>query len=262
MLVFVDGTKCRFPISWSQLRLTNSPLQAVLGSYIWSAFISMVREASQVHGMIIKTELYLDQVVKEALISTYAYIGDIQCCEKVFEEVGTVSNRSIWSAFISGVSIHSLERSVQLLTRMCCEGIWPNAKCYASIFSSVNSVELGKQLHSSTIKDGFVQIVLVGSSLSTMYSRCDNLDDSYKVSWTSMVAGFATHGHSVEAFQTFRNMIADGFMPDHVSLTAIISGCYGPECLLKGKEIHGYVLRVYVETTSINNCFVSMYSKC
>jgi pentatricopeptide repeat protein len=98
------------------------------------------------------------------------------------------------------------------------------------------------------------------------------LDDSYKVfeemqerdgvSWTSMVAGFATHGHSVEAFQTFRNMIADGFMPDHVSLAAIISACYGPECLLKGKEIHGHVLRVYGETTSINNCFVSMYSKC
>jgi pentatricopeptide repeat protein len=30
--------------------------------------IAMVREASQVHGIIIKTELYLDQVVKEALV--------------------------------------------------------------------------------------------------------------------------------------------------------------------------------------------------
>jgi pentatricopeptide repeat protein len=234
--------------------------------------MAMVREASQVHGMIIKTELYLDQVVKEALISTYASVGDIQCCEKVFEEVGTVSNRSIWYAFISGVSSHNLERSIQMLRGMCHKGIRPNGKCYVSIFSSVESIELGKQLHSSVIKDGLVQGVLVGSSLSTMYSRCNDLDDSYKVFkemqerdevvWTSMVAGFATHGRSVEAFQMFRNMIVDGFMPDHVSLTAIISACYGPECLFKGKEIHGHVLRVYGEITPISNCFVSMYSKC
>ncbi|TVU09518.1 hypothetical protein EJB05_42998, partial [Eragrostis curvula] len=229
-------------------------------------------EGSQVHGMIIKTELYLDQVVKEALISTYAHVGDIQCCEKVFEEVGTVSNRSIWSAFISGVCSHNLERSIQLFRKMCLKGTRPNDKCYASIFSSVDSVELGKQLHSSVIKDGFVHGVLVGSALSTMYSKCDALDDSYKVfeemqerdgvSWTSMVTGFATHDRSVEAFQLFRNMVLDGFMPDHVSLTAIISACHGPQCLIKGKEIHGHILRVYGETTSMNHCFVSMYSKC
>jgi pentatricopeptide repeat protein len=232
----------------------------------------MTWEANQVHGMIMKTELYLDHVVKEALISTYAYVGAIELCEKVFQEVGTVSNRSIWSAFISGVSSHSLQRSILLLRRMLCQGLRPNDKCYASLFSFVDSTELGKQLHSLVIKDGFVQAVLVGSALSTMYSRCNDLKDSYKifeemqerdeVSWTSMVAGFSAHGHSVEAFQVFRNMIVDGFTPDDVSLRSILSACNKPECLLKGKEVHGHALRVYGGTTSINHCLVSMYSKC
>jgi hypothetical protein len=106
MLVFVDGTKCRFPISWSQLRLTNSPLQAVLGSYIWSAFISMVREASQVHGMIIKTELYLDQVVKEALISTYAYIGDISVARRCLRKSAQLATEaSGLPSYLGSVSI-------------------------------------------------------------------------------------------------------------------------------------------------------------
>ncbi|CAN6224432.1 unnamed protein product [Urochloa humidicola] len=236
------------------------------------AQMSMIREAKQVHGVIMKTELYLDHVVKEALISTYASAGAIQLCEKVFQEVGTVSNRSIWSAFISGVSSHSLQRSILLLKRMLCQGLRPNDKCYASLFSFVDSTELGKQLHSLVTKDGFVQVVLVGSALSTMYSRCNDLKDSYKVfeemqerdevSWTSMVAGFATHGHSLEAFQVFRNMIVDGFTPDDVSLRAILSACNKPECLVKGKEVHGHVLRVFGGTKSINHCLVSMYSKC
>jgi pentatricopeptide repeat protein len=234
--------------------------------------MSMIWEANQVHGMIMKTELYLDHVVKEALISTYANVGAVQLCEKVFQEVGTVSNRSIWSAFISGVSRHSLQRSIQLLRRMLFQGLRPNDKCYASVFSSVDSSELGRQLHSLVIKDGFVHAVLVASALSTMYSRCNDLKDSYKVfeemqerdevSWTSMVAGFATHGHSVEAFQVLRNMIVEGFTPDDVSLSAILSACNIPECLLKGKEVHGHVLRAYGGTTSINHCLVSMYSKC
>ncbi|CAD6341512.1 unnamed protein product [Miscanthus lutarioriparius] len=234
--------------------------------------MSMIREANQVHGMIMKTELYLDHVVKEALISTYANVGAVQLCEKVFQEVGTVSNRSIWSAFISGISRHSLQRSIQLLRRMLCQGLRPNDKCYASVFSSVDSSELGRLLHSLVIKDGFIHAVLVASALSTMYSRCKDLKDSYKVfeemherdevSWTSMVAGFATHGHSVEAFQVLRNMIVEGFTPDDVSLSAILSACNVPECLLKGKEVHGHVLRAYGATTSINHCLISMYSKC
>ncbi|KAJ1289663.1 hypothetical protein BS78_02G181800 [Paspalum vaginatum] len=234
--------------------------------------VSMIREASQVHGMIMKTELYSDHVVMEALISTYANVGAIQMCEKVFQEVGTVSNRSIWSAFISGVSSHSLQRSTELLRRMLLQGLRPNDKCYASFFSSIDSNELGRQMHSMVIKDGYVQGVLVGSALSTMYSRCNNLKDSLmvfdemqerdEVSWTSMIAGFATHGCSAEAFQVFRNMIADGFTPDDVSLRAILSACNIPECLLKGKEVHGHVLRVYGGTTSINHFLVSMYSKC
>ncbi|KAL6846576.1 hypothetical protein ACP4OV_024024 [Aristida adscensionis] len=234
--------------------------------------MSMLREASQVHGMIMKTELYLDHVVKEALISTYANVGAIQLSEKVFQEIGTVSNRSIWSALIAGFTSHSLQRSLELLRRMFCQGLRPNDKCYASIFSSVDSVEFGRQLHSLVIKDGFVQGVVSGSALSTMYSRCGNVEDSYKVfeemqerddvSWTAMVAGFATHGRSIEAFQLFRNMVVDGFTPDNVSLAAILSACYGPEGLLKAKQIHGHVLRIYGKTTSIDHCFVSTYSKC
>ncbi|KAM0841653.1 hypothetical protein ACQ4PT_058880 [Festuca glaucescens] len=231
-----------------------------------------MKEASQMHGMIIKTELYLDYVVKEALICTYATIGATELSEKVFEEVGRVSNKSIWSTFISEISSHSLSRSIQLLMRMFRQGLRPNDKCYASVFSSVDSIEFGRQLHSSVIKDGFVHGVLVGSALSTMYSRGDEVEDSYKVfeemtdrdevSWTAMVAGFASHGRSVEAFRLFRNMILDSFKPDHITLSAILSACNGPECLLKGKEVHGHILRAYGETTSIGHCLVSMYSKC
>uniref|UniRef100_A0ACD5Y269 Uncharacterized protein n=1 Tax=Avena sativa TaxID=4498 RepID=A0ACD5Y269_AVESA len=232
----------------------------------------MIQEASQMHGMIIKTELYLDYVVKEALICTYANIGAIELSEKVFEEVGRVSNKSIWSIFISEISSHSLSRSIQLLMRMFRQGLRPNDKCYASLFSSVDSIEFGRQLHLSVIKDGLVHGVLVGSALSTMYSRGDEVEDSYKVfeemqerdevSWTAMITGFASHGHSVEAFRLFRNMILDNFQPDHMTLSAILSACNGPECLLKGKEVHGHILRAYGETTSISHCLVSMYSKC
>ncbi|CAL5088366.1 unnamed protein product [Urochloa decumbens] len=254
---------------WSGVAINKYTATSIL---LACAQMCMIREANQVHGMIMKTELYLDHVVKEALISTYASAGAIHLCEKVFQEVGTVSNRSIWSAFISGVSSHNLQRSILLLKRMLCQGLKPNDKCYASLFSFVDSIEIGKQLHSLVIKDGFVQAVLVGSALSTMYSRCNDLKDSYKVfeemqerdqvSWTSMVAGFATHGHSLEAFQVFRNMIVDGFTPDDVSLRPILSACNKPECLLKGREVHAHALRVFGGTKSINHCLVSMYSKC
>ncbi|GJN34019.1 hypothetical protein PR202_gb22650 [Eleusine coracana subsp. coracana] len=204
---------------------------------IWSAFISgmaMLREANQLHGMIMKTELYLDQVVKEALISTYASLRDIQCCEKVFEEVGRVSNRSIWSAFISGVSGHNLERSIQLLRRMCWKGIRPNDKCYASIFSSVDSMELGKQLHSSVIKDGFIQDVLVGSALSTIE----------------------------EAMSTAQLMVTTGFHIDSFVCSSILSLCADMARPLCGKLLHGYATKIGIlYDLSVSSSLVKLYSK-
>ncbi|XP_057740981.1 pentatricopeptide repeat-containing protein At1g74600, chloroplastic-like [Arachis stenosperma] len=70
---------------------------------------------------------------------------------------------------------------------------------------------------------GFVTEASVGCSLFTIYSKCGNLEESYKVflqvpvkdnvSWTSMISGLAEHGYAEQALQLFRDMIIKKFSP-------------------------------------------------
>ena len=58
----------------------------------------MTKGKIQVHFLILKTGLYMDSVLKDALISTYAKIGYIQMSENLFEETGTVKSPGTWWA--------------------------------------------------------------------------------------------------------------------------------------------------------------------
>ncbi|WOK92155.1 pentatricopeptide repeat-containing protein [Canna indica] len=232
------------------------------------------KETDQIHCLIMKKGLHMDSVVKDALLSTYAKHGNIQSCERIFEETDTARNATTWSAMVSGLAQNqSLIRSMQLFCRMLREGVRPDKKCCSVLLSVVDCVDFGRQIHSYAIKDGTVHDVLLGSAIFTMYSKCSSLEDSYqffirmqekdKVSWTSMISGFAGHGHTNRAFQLCRNMILENIVPDQMTISAILMACNGEQLLMKGKELHGHALRIgLVLDLPLGSALVSMYLQC
>nr|XP_010939494.3 pentatricopeptide repeat-containing protein At1g74600, chloroplastic [Elaeis guineensis] len=234
----------------------------------------MAKETVQIHCLTMKNGLYMDSVVKDALISTYAKIGYIELSEKVFEETGILKSPGTWSAMISGLAQdQNCSRSIELFQRMLREGLKPDKKCSSAVLSIVDCIDFGRQIHSYVIKAGLVLDVLVGSALFTMYSKCGSIKDSYeffkqmqerdRVSWSSMISGFAGHGYTDKAFQLFRDMLFEDIKPDETTLAAVLTACNGHCDLMRGKEIHGHAIRVALGAgTLINNALVSMYSKC
>ncbi|XP_058076933.1 pentatricopeptide repeat-containing protein At1g74600, chloroplastic-like [Magnolia sinica] len=234
----------------------------------------LAKEAMQIHGLILKSGFSMDSSVKDALIIMYANIGDIGLSERVFEEMGSMENVGTWAAMISAFAKNvSSRRSVELFQRMFREGLRPNRFCCSSVLSIVSCVNLGKQIHSYIVKAGLDLDVSVGSALFTMYSKCGSLEDGYDVfkqmpekdgvSWTSMIAGFAEHGLVDQAFCLFREMLVEEVRPDQMTLSAVLTACSVCQSLRKGKEIHGYALRVGFGTeTLVGSALVNMYSKC
>ncbi|XP_008802609.3 pentatricopeptide repeat-containing protein At1g74600, chloroplastic [Phoenix dactylifera] len=234
----------------------------------------MAKETIQIHCLTIKNGLYMDSVVKDSLVSTYAKIGYIELSEKVFEETGILKSPGTWSAMISGLAQdQDFSRSIELFQRMLCEDLKPDKKCSSAVLSIVDCIDFGRQLHSYVIKSGLVLDVLVGSALFTMYSKCGSIKDSYeffkqmqekdRVSWSSMISGFAGHGHTDKAFQLFRDMLLEDIKPDEMTLASVLTAFNGHCDLMKGKEIHGHAIRVGLGAgTLISNALVSMYSKC
>uniref|UniRef100_M4E053 Pentatricopeptide repeat-containing protein n=1 Tax=Brassica campestris TaxID=3711 RepID=M4E053_BRACM len=84
-----------------------------------------------------------------------------------------------------------------------------------------------KQLHSLVIKRGFSGNTFVNNGLINMYSKCGDVDGSLSVfrrmsernyvSWNSMIASFARHGHRLAALKLYKEMISQDVNPIDVT---------------------------------------------
>nr|GEU83008.1 pentatricopeptide repeat-containing protein At1g74600, chloroplastic [Tanacetum cinerariifolium] len=228
----------------------------------------------QIHCWTYKTGFYSDSTVKNSLINLYSKTGSIELSEEVFRDTKDLMNSSTWSAMITSFSHNgSLEKAFGTLKIMFWEGLTPDISCIPSLLSIINCLELGKQIHCYTRKIGVFFNPLVGCSLSTMYSKCGSLYDSYEifkqihdkdnVSWASMIAGFTEHGYADQAIELFREMILSDVILDETTLTAVLPACSSLRVLEIGKEIHAFFIRqqdskfVYGGSPIVN-----MYSKC
>ncbi|XP_004301150.1 PREDICTED: pentatricopeptide repeat-containing protein At1g74600, chloroplastic-like [Fragaria vesca subsp. vesca] len=235
---------------------------------------SMSEEANQIHSLILKSGLYLAPVVGSALINAYSKIGAVDLSEMVFRETETVKDPGTWAAMISSYAQNQNPgRATRVFQRMLQEGVLPDKFSTSSVLSIIDFLVAGRQIHSYILKVGLVTDSSVGSSLSTMYSKCDSLEESYKafqqirekdsVSWASMIAGFSEHGFADQALQLYREMPYKEIKPDQMILAAILNACSASRSLLIGKEIHGHALRAGVgRDVVVGGAIVNMYSKC
>ncbi|KAM7265590.1 hypothetical protein ACFE04_003273 [Oxalis oulophora] len=235
---------------------------------------NMIKEAMQIHSLVLKSGFYMDPVIGSALINMYSKLRALNLCEMVFEEVGYVKNSGILAAMISSsAQNHNSKMAIALYRRILSDGLKPDTSCSSSVLRVIDRLDFGRQIHGYILKTGLLFDVMVGSSLFTMYSKCGSLEDSFEVfkqisdrdnvCWTSMIAGFTEHGHGDQAIQLFKEMLCEETRPDKTTLSSILKACSVLQSLHKGKEIHSYALRAgFGKETVFGGALVNMYAKC
>ncbi|KAF9602618.1 hypothetical protein IFM89_030506 [Coptis chinensis] len=102
-----------------------------------------------------------------------------------------------------------------------------------------------------------------------MYAKCGDIVMARKVfnkigvrdsvSWNSMLTGYIHHGLMVEALDIFRRMIDNGFEPDSVAISTILSKFSSFKVAF---EVHAWVLRRgHEQSLSIANSLIALYSE-
>ncbi|XXG59071.1 hypothetical protein AAC387_Pa04g1212 [Persea americana] len=196
------------------------------------------KAGEELHCLVIKTGFESQVFVASALLDMYSKQGKTTFVRKVFElmdEPNVVSWTSIITAY---VQIDKGEEALDLFKHQLQVGVQPDAFSLSSILAAcanIPALEFGKQIHSHIIKSGFEFQIFAGNSLVGMYSKCGCLYDAQKmhksmqvrdvITWTSMIAGFAQHGHGVEALMIFDQMKETNIKPNSITFIAVLSAC-------------------------------------
>ncbi|KAL0346247.1 UNVERIFIED_CONTAM: Pentatricopeptide repeat-containing protein [Sesamum radiatum] len=206
-------------------------------------------EGKQVHKHVIASGLGENLFVRTSLLNFYAKCEEVELGRKVFDEM-TEKNVVAWSAMIGGYAKAGMvNEAFGLFREMQKGGVNPDEVTMVSVISAcamAGALDLGKWLQTFIDKRGIKYDLEVSTALVNMYAKCGWIERAKEVfeampvkdakAWSSMIVGFAIHGLTKEALDTFAKMEEAKVEPNHVTLIGVLSACAHGGLVAEGKK--------------------------
>ncbi|CAA7013876.1 unnamed protein product [Microthlaspi erraticum] len=172
------------------------------------------------------------------MIKGFSGRGEISKCVELFRMMPEKDGVT-WTAMISAfVSNGCYEKALCWFHNMLREEVCPNSFTFSSVLSATASLAAlveGLQIHARALKMNMVYDLSVQNSLVSMYSKCGNTNDAYKifscisepniVSYNTMISGFSYNGFGKDALKLFSVLESTGKEPNGVTFLALLSAC-------------------------------------
>ncbi|XP_050878083.1 pentatricopeptide repeat-containing protein At2g46050, mitochondrial [Lathyrus oleraceus] len=214
----------------------------------------------QLHCFIVKVGFDLDCFVGCALVDLYAKCGFVENARRVFC-VAPFKDLVMWNVMISCYTFNYLPE-----------------EAFSSMLSVLSDdalgyYDFGKQIHSLVLRQSFDSDVLVASALINMYAKNKNIIDARRVfdemsirnvvAWNTMVVGCGNHGDGNEVMRLLREMLREGFLPDELTISSVISSCGYASAITETLQAHAFAVKLSChDFLSVANSLISAYSKC
>uniref|UniRef100_A0A1D1Z8E2 Putative pentatricopeptide repeat-containing protein At5g52630 n=1 Tax=Anthurium amnicola TaxID=1678845 RepID=A0A1D1Z8E2_9ARAE len=222
------------------------------------AALSDARLGRAVHSLAVRTGFDSDVFVASSLVDMYAKCAEIGHARRVFDEMPE-RNIVSWSGMIYGYAQMGLDEEALALFKMVLlrDGLGVAGgdmgsvndftySCVVRVCSSATLLELGRQIHGHCFKTSFDSSSFVGSSLISLYSKCGEVEQAYRVfddmpvrnlgAWNAMLIACAQHGHTQDAFGYFERMKGTGTKPNFITFLCMLSACSHAGLVEDGKR--------------------------
>ncbi|XP_050895438.1 pentatricopeptide repeat-containing protein At2g46050, mitochondrial-like [Lathyrus oleraceus] len=214
----------------------------------------------QLHCFTVKVGFDLDCFVGCALVDLYAKFGFVENARRVFC-VAPFRDLVMWNVMISCYTFNCLPE-----------------EAFSSMLSVLSDdalgyYDFGKQIHSLVLRQSFDSDVLVASALINMYAKNKNIIDARRVfdemsirnvvAWNTMVVGCGNHGDGNEVMRLLREMLREGFLPDELTISSVISSCGYASAITETLQAHAFAVKLSChDFLSVANSLINAYSKC
>eukprot|EP01018_Ginkgo_biloba_P032323 Gb_32256 [translate_table: standard] len=133
----------------------------------------------------------------------------------------------------------------------------------------MNATVEAKWVHDHITRIGMTDIFLLNNliNMNVRFGKLENARQVFDrmperniVSWTTMIAAYARHGHGKEALNLFCVMHRGGTKPNMFTLSSILRACASLTSL---EQLHAYITGTGFESDIfVGSALVDMYAKC
>ncbi|KAL5831581.1 hypothetical protein ACOSQ3_016989 [Xanthoceras sorbifolium] len=235
-----------------------------------------LQKGMEIHGCLYKLGFDNDVFVSNTLLLFYGNCGRLQDVCRMFDEMperDVVSWNTVIGIFsVNGFYVEALDLYLEMNLS---SGFKPNSVSIVSILPVCGGLAdelMARWIHCYAVKVGLEVRVTISNALVDVYGKCGNVNSSKRVfdemiernevSWNSIITSLAHAGCNKEALITFRLMIDEGMRPNSIAISSMLPVLVELKLLNSGKEIHGFSLRMGVESDIfVANSLIDMYAK-
>ncbi|XAR73982.1 hypothetical protein NMG60_11008126 [Bertholletia excelsa] len=230
-------------------------------------------EGMAIHGHVIRTGLFSDVSLANALISMYFKCGECESGRLIFE--GMV-NKSVvsWNALITGYRYHNLKADVmQFLRQMIKEDEKPNYITLLNVLPGCHSLLQGKSIHAYAARAGVMLEASLLTSLISMYARFKSIN--YCISlfelemksnlsvWNAIISAHVHTKDPEKAVVLFSRLLQMEIEPDYMTVLGLVSACVQISNLNLTNSIMAYVIhKGFDKYVVVSNSLVDLYARC
>ncbi|XP_068650716.1 pentatricopeptide repeat-containing protein At4g01030, mitochondrial-like [Aristolochia californica] len=179
------------------------------------------------------------------------------------------------NSMIRGHSIHgSLEEIVKVLHRMQTAGFKTNSSSITSaiqVITEMSPLELGKEIHCYTMRNGFDDDIYIGTSLVVMLClkwislKTPKLlsEMEQEDTWNNLILEHAILGLNKQALSLIHHHDTEArIKPNSSTMASLLQACVGLAFLEKGLELHCFVLKhSFYSDVYVTTALIAMYFK-
>ncbi|ESQ49169.1 hypothetical protein EUTSA_v10019974mg [Eutrema salsugineum] len=218
----------------------------------------------------------LDHLAFVTVINTYISLGKLKDARLLFGEMPS-PDVVAWNVMISGHGKRGCETvAIDYFLNMRKSSVKSTRSTLGSVLSAIGLVanlDLGLVVHAEAIKQGLDSNIYVGSSLVSMYSKCEKMEAAAKVFeeleekndvlWNSMIRGYAHNGDAHKVMELFMDMKSAGYNIDDFTFTSLLSTCAASHDLETGSQFHSIIIKKKLtRNLFVGNALIDMYAKC
>ncbi|XP_073054149.1 pentatricopeptide repeat-containing protein At3g63370, chloroplastic isoform X5 [Primulina eburnea] len=229
----------------------------------------------QMHNIVLKSHIFSDRYVANALVVMYSKFSRIDEAIRVFTEMPERDNVS-WNAMLSGYVQNGLyDEALKFFHEIVSSGQRLDQVSAISVLSACGrsgNLVNGMEVHACVLKNGMEFDLHVANTVIDMYAKCSKTNFMYysfrriyhkdPISWTTIIAGYIQNYCYEKALQLFKEVQVEGVDIDKMMLESALLACHWLHCILTVKEIHGYIVRRDFSDVIIQNTLVDVYGDC
>ncbi|CAH9105712.1 unnamed protein product [Cuscuta epithymum] len=200
--------------------------------------LGLLKVGTSIHGHIVRQRIVMDSPAQNSLVTMYSKCGFLKQSLAIFNMIEKKDLVS-WNAIVAGHAQNGdLSTAFHMFNGMRITHQKPDSITIVSLLqacASTGGFQQGKWVHNFVIRTCLGPCIMIDTALVDMYCKCGDMNTAKKcfdkmeehdlVSWSTIIAGYGSHGEGKIALELYSRLVESGTVPNSVIFLTILYAC-------------------------------------